>query len=60
MVYDASLKLILVFKWPSEASWKADAIKYDFRERPRSFEVDFGLQLDFGSDFERGCYKSCS
>ena len=38
MVYEASLELILAFNWPSEASWKADVIKYDFREGPRSFD----------------------
>ena len=37
MVYEASLELILAFNWPSEASWKADVIKYDFREGPKSF-----------------------
>ena len=37
MVYEASLELILAFNWLSEASWKADVIKYDFREGPRSF-----------------------
>ena len=37
MVYEAILELILAFNWPSEASWKADVIKYDFREGPKSF-----------------------
>ena len=37
VVYEASLELILAFNWPSEASWKADVIKYDFREGPKSF-----------------------
>ena len=39
MVYEASLELILAFNWASEASWKADVIKYDFREGPRSFAL---------------------
>ena len=39
MVYEASLELILAFNWPSEASWKADVIKYDFREGSESFDL---------------------
>ena len=38
MVYEASLEVILAFNWPSEASWKADVIKYDFREGPKAFD----------------------
>ena len=31
VVYEASLEVILAFNWASEASWKADVIKCDFR-----------------------------
>ena len=53
VVYEASLELILAFNWPSEASWKADVIKYDFREGPRSFAPpsprdNFGFRAPVG------------
>ena len=42
MVYEASLELILAFNWPSEASWKAAVIKYDFREGSEDFGTPRG------------------
>ena len=47
MVYEASLELILAFNWPSEASWKADVIKYDFREGPNDFDTPRAPQRNF-------------
>ena len=38
VVWEFSLEMILAFKWPLEVSWKADVIKYDFREGPKSFD----------------------
>ena len=48
--------MILAFKWPLEVSWKADVIKYDFREGPRSFghhplpRDNFGFRAPVGGD----------
>ena len=47
MVYEASLELILAFNWPSEVSWKADIIKYDFKEGPKSFDSPWAPQRNF-------------
>ena len=43
MVYEPSLKVISVFNWPSEASWKAAVIKYDFREGSEEFATPPGI-----------------
>ena len=48
MVYEASLELILAFNWPSEASWKAAVIKYDFREGSEDFDTPRGGREIFG------------
>ena len=47
MVYEASLEVILVVNWPSEVSWKADVIKYDFREGSKSFATPPPPQRNF-------------
>ena len=47
MVYEASLELILAFNWPSEASWKAAVIKYDFREGSEDFDTPWGGERNF-------------